>query len=198
ENHDPQSVAKVLKAERCVQGTYRVDGNTVQIHATILETASGKQIHNAAVKGARGELLSLQKKLSAELADVLKGNKPGTLDPARLPRWTESLKGSQLLYQGIDWFDRGDYLAAWGLFRRALRQDAGYADALYWSGRMMYYVQEYHQARLDLERFAVEHSRHPRVGDAVMEIINSVQLSAAGADEVIQALKLAVRLAPQA
>ncbi len=91
----------------------------------IVDAVSGKQQHTARAAGPTTEVLNLQKKLAAELADVLKGNKPGTLDPALLPRWTESLSASQLLYQGIDLFDQGQYLEAWGLFRRALQRQSG-------------------------------------------------------------------------
>jgi TolB-like protein len=198
EQTDPAAIARVLKAARCVHGTYRVTDGKVELNASILEVATGRQQHTAAVAGAEADLLGLQKKLAAELADVLQGNKAGTIDPAKLPKWTESLKASELLYQGIDLFDRGEYLTAWGLFRRALRQDARYADALYWLGRMMYYVQEYHQARLDLERFAVEHPKHQRAGDAVMEIISAAQLTAPDAAEVLRVLTLAAKLAPDA
>lgn len=195
---NPQGVARVLKASRCVHGTFQVVDGKVEMQASIQAVDTGKLLHSAQVSGKEADVLSLQKKLSAELVDVIKGNKPGTVDPAKLPRWTESLAASELLYQGIDLFDKGQYLDAWGLFRRALRQDARYADALYWSGRMMYYVQEYHQARVDLERFTVEHPSHQRAGDAVMEIINSVQQTALHPEEVLQILGFAARLAPKA
>jgi HEAT repeat protein/TolB-like protein len=197
QQHDPQAVARVLKASRWVHGSYRVEQDTIHLNATI-QTDAGKQLHAAAVSGPTADVLVLQKKLSAELADVLKGNRPGTIDPARLPRWTESVPATQLLYRGVDLFDRGEYLTAWGLFRRALRLDPGYADALYWSGRMMYYVQEYHQAGLDLERFVRQHPGHQRAGDAVMEIIHAAQLTAPDADEVLRVLALAARSAPMA
>lgn len=195
---DPQAVARVLKAGRCIHGTYLVAGGKVQLHAAILDVVEGKQLHTAAASGAVADFFAQQKKLSAELADVVKGNKPGTIDPAKLPQWTESLEASQLLYQGIDRFDRGAYLDAWALVRRALRQDGKYADAHYWSGRMMYYVQEYHQARVDLERFARNHPRHPRAGDAVMEIINAAQLTVATPEEMLDVLTWAGRLLPHA
>ena len=196
QQQDPQSVARVLKAARCVYGTYRVEEGKVHLNATILDVDSGKALHSAAAQGTEAELLSLQKKLSAEVADVLRGNRPGTLDPAKLPKWTESLKASQLFYQGIDRFDRGEYLAAWGLFRRAC-QDPKYADSVYWSGRMMYYVQEYHQARVGLERFVTTHPEHPRVGEAVMEIISAAQFAANDAEEVLKVLAWVTKQAPQ-
>ena len=63
---------------------------------------------------------------------------------------------------------------------------------------MMYYVQEYQQARVDLESFAAAHPKHGRVGDAVMEIISAAQLTAIHSDEVLQALYFAAQLAPKA
>jgi TolB-like protein len=197
-NREPQAVAGVLQASRCVHGTYRVAGGRVELHASILEVKDGKAVHTAAASGPAEKLLDLHQKLAAELADVLKGNRPGTLDPAKLPRWTESLQASQLLYRGIDLFDQGQYLEAWGLFRRALHQDPRYADARYWSGRMMYYLLEYGQARVDLEQFAIEHPRHPRAGDAVMEVINAAQLTATDAEEMLDVLRFAAQLAPHA
>jgi TolB-like protein len=198
ENADPQTVARVLKVVRFVHGTYRETAGQVELTANIVDAVSGNQQHTARAAGPTTEVLNLQKKLSAELADVLKGNQPGTLDPALLPRWTESLSASQLLYQGIDLFDQGQYLEAWGQFRRALKGNPDYADARYWAGRMMYYVQEYQQARVDLESFAAAHPNHGRVGDAVMEIISAAQLTAIHSDEVLQALYFAAQLAPKA
>jgi HEAT repeat protein/TolB-like protein len=195
---DPASVARVLKAGRCIHGTFRVEAGKVQLHASILELTSGKQVHTATAAGDEAKLFALQKKLAAELADVLMGNRPGTVDPAQLPRWTENLKASELLYRGVEAFDEGSYLTAWGLFRRALRQDPGYADALYWSSRMMYYVQEYHQARTGMVEFCRTYPRHPRVGDAVMELIHAAQLSAVNAEEVLSMLAFGAHLAPDA
>jgi len=195
---DPRGVARVLKAARCVQGTYRADGGRVELGATVIEVEGGRLVHAATRSGPEGELLALEKALAAELVEVLAGRRPGTVDPATLPRWTESLKASELLYGGIDLFDRGRYLDAWAHFRRALRQDPRYADAVYWAGRMMYYEQEYHQARVDLERFAAEHPEHPRAGDAVMELISAAQLTAADAAEVLEFLAFAAELAPGA
>ncbi len=63
---------------------------------------------------------------------------------------------------------------------------------------MMYYVQEYQQARVDLESFAAAHPNHGRVGDAVMEIISAAQLTSIHSDEVLQALYFAAQLAPKA
>lgn len=195
---DPQTLARVLKVSRCVHGTFSVAGGKAQLHASILDADSNRQLHAVTASGPAEDVLKLQKKLSAELADVLKGNQPGTIDPAKIPRWTESLAASQLVYQGIDLFDKGDYLDAWSLFRRALRQDPRYADALYWSGRMMYYVQEYHQAQIDLKEFCIRHAKHQRVGDAVMEIINAAQLTASASAEVLEVLRFAAQLAPKA
>jgi TolB-like protein len=195
---DTKQVATVLRAALYVHGQYQVQAGKVQLHAALIEAQTGRQRHRAAVTGPQEDLLVLQRKLAAELIDVLKGNRPGTLEPARLPHWTDSLTAAQLLYQGIEFFDRGKYLDAWGHFRRALKQDAGYADALYWAGRMMYYVQEYHQARVDLERFAVAYPRHPRVGDAVQEIIAAAQQTCQSAGEMLNVLACATQLAPRA
>jgi TolB-like protein len=194
----PSEVARALRATYCVTGQFGVEGGKLRLHATIQNTLTGKQLHTASVSGRRDDLIPLAKKLSAELVDVFKGNRPGTCNAAHLPQWTDSLPATQLLYEGIDLFDRGQYLDAWTLFRRALRQDPRYADARYWSGRMMYYLQEYHQSRLDLEDFAVEFPRHPRVGDAVMEIVNGVQLLAENPHEVLDVLAFASHLAPRA
>ena len=54
------------------------------------------------MSGPHAELLRLQRVLSAELVDVLRGDKPGTLDPEKIPQWTDSLTATQLLYQGIE------------------------------------------------------------------------------------------------
>ena len=170
----------------------------MKLTATVLSVDDGKALHNAEASGQAGDLIAVQKRLSADLAEVLKGQRAGTIDSAKFPRWTEDLKASQLLYQGIDLFDQGLYLDAWGLFRRALRQDAGYADAAYWAGRMMYYEQEHHQARPELERFVARNPGHPRVGDAVMEVINSAQLTADDAGDVLNVLSAAGQLAPGA
>ena len=195
---DPKAVGRVMKVLRCIHGTYRVENGKARLQASLIHIQTGKLIHTAVAQGPEADILNLQKRLSAELIDVLRGNQPGTINPKDIPQWTENLATSELLYRGIDQFDTGDYLLAWSLFRRALQSDSKFADARYWSAKMMYYVQEYHQAAPDLEQFAVEYPKHPRVGDAVMELINSAQLSVADADEVLRVLKLAGKLAPKA
>lgn len=195
---DPEAALKVLKVTQYVQGSYLIDKDRLELNASIIEADTGEEIHRAAVSGEVTALLDLQKRLAAELADVLSGAEPGTLDVAKLPRWTESIDASRLVYEGIDHFDHGQFLTAWGYFRRALHQDSKYADARYWAGRMMYYVQEYHQATIDLESFAMQYPAHTRVGDAVKELVDAAQQKAENSQQVLDAIDLTSRLAPDA
>lgn len=198
EEHDPDAVARILKASRCISGTFLVETDQAQINASLIDASSGQLLHSAAASGPVKDILELEKKLAAELAEVLLGKRPGEIDPRSLPRWTDSVPASQSLYDGVDRFDRGQFFDAWVFFRRALHKDPRYADALYWSGRMMYYLQEYHHAVSTFDEFVRVYPKHPRAGDAVMEIINSAQISATSADEVLAELQLAMKIAPRA
>ena len=172
-----QVIAEQLKAARAVFGSFRIDGDKATIHATVLNIFNDEPLGKTFVEGSSKDVLKLEKELAAKVLRILTGQADAGDFVAKLPVWTDSVPASKLLYDGVDHFDYGRYEEAWLHFRRALRQDAGYADAKYWAARMYYYQLQYRHALAELDPFIQEYPKHPRAGDALMESVHSIVLT---------------------
>ncbi|MEX1017201.1 MAG: hypothetical protein WDZ31_10705 [Phycisphaeraceae bacterium] len=174
-----QVVARQLAVSRAVFGSYRVAGETLTVHATLFDPAAQAPAAplRVEVEGAAEDVLTLQKQLAGKLVDALFNDGEGVAFAQRLPVWTESASSARLVYEGVGHFDAGEYDEAWLRFRRALRQDPGYADARYWIGRTYFYQLRYDHAQLDLADFVERYPTHPRTADAVRELVDCLLLT---------------------
>jgi len=186
---------KRFKVARLVFGSFRVHGENAVMNASIVDAYSGKLIRRVRVMGPAKDVLKLEKELTSRIIAALLGKGDIKEIAASLPMWTESLPASRLLYTAIDNFDRGEFLEAWLYGRRAWRVDRGYADALYWVGRLHYYLLHYAHARRYYEQFVYEHTTHPRIGDAVLEYLDTYERARPSTrgkiDEILRMLELA-------
>lgn len=180
-----ESIAKQLKAARAVFGTYRVDGEKATIQATVLDVLKDKPVGQALVEGPAEDILKLEKQLAEKVLAILTDRPGAKAFIAKLPVWTDSVPASKLLYDGVDHFDYGRYEEAWLHFRRALKQDATYADAKYWAARMYYYQLRYEHALAELEPFIQNYPKHPRTADAIREIVDAALLTSNDARQTL-------------
>ena len=189
---------KRFKVARLVFGSYRVDGEKITLNATVMDAYSGRLIKRLQTEGAANDVLKLQKKLASQIIGVLLGRGDVEQIASSLPVWTESLPASKLLYTAIDKFDQGQFSQAWLYARRAWRADPVYADALYWVGSMHYYMLQYPHARRYFEQFVYEHTTHPRIGDAVIEYLDTYERAASDTHAKIDEIQRVIESAPPA
>jgi len=90
-----------------------------------------------------------------------------------LPVWTRSTAAAKALYVGMHLYDQGRYREAWLRFRQASQADAAYVEALYWVGKMYYFMDRYEHARRAFDRFVYVAPAHPRTGDAIKEYLHT-------------------------
>ncbi|KPK80388.1 MAG: hypothetical protein AMJ81_12160, partial [Phycisphaerae bacterium SM23_33] len=192
-----QVFVKRFKIARLVFGSFRADGDKVTLNASMVDAYSGKLLRRVQVAGEAADVLKLQKQLSSRIIGALLGRGDVQEIAAALPVWTESLPASKLLYTAVDYFDRGEFPEAWLHARRAWRADPGYADALYWVGRLHYYMLQYAHARRYYERFVYEHAGHPRVGDAIIEYLDTFERTTDAPREIVAAYEDMLSRAPR-
>ena len=184
---DPElgrSVGSLMKARRVVFGSFAVERGNVNVHAQVLDSAGGRVLGTAEVTGRYEEVLGLEKELAGKIVAVLEGGGEPKEIRAQLPVWTDSIPATTHLYTGLDLFDGGHYPDAWVEFRAALRQDAAYADAGYWSARMYYYMTRYMHARPELKSFLERFPNHGRAGDAAIEYAHTFESLAESPSEL--------------
>ncbi|MCG3180438.1 MAG: hypothetical protein BIFFINMI_02799 [Phycisphaerae bacterium] len=167
-------VRRQLAIAYLVSGTCQVQGERLEITGQIVEVAGRREVFRKSVQGSAGQVLDLQKQLSAELLGWLLKRPAAELLPA-LPVWTRSVPAARSLYEGMDLYDHGQYRAAWLKFAVAARQDPGYLEAQYWVGKMFYFMDRYRHARAALERFVYMDASHPRMGDAIREYLDTYE-----------------------
>jgi TolB-like protein len=189
------ALIKALRVHYMVFGTFALRGEKLSIEVQLTDVQTGRLIKRAALSGTLDEVLELEKSLAGTLIAELRGTADGADIAEALPRWTDSVPAVQHLYQGIDLFDRGLYPAAWLHFHRAKQQDPNFADARYWLARINYYRQEYGHARVEYERFVTQFPQHPRVGDAITELVHSFERTTDDPD-ALMALYTNLRVRP--
>ncbi|MCA1808312.1 MAG: hypothetical protein LC725_02445 [Lentisphaerae bacterium] len=172
---DPDEYRKLqqyVKIDQMVLGTFSINQGRINIQARIIDHAHGAVLARFSQTGDLNQALELEKTLARDMLHYFSG---GEISPEawELPSWTDSMAASELLYNGVDAFDAGQYNQAWFCFRRAARVDPDYADALYWIGRMHYYRQDYQHAHTAYRNFVERFPRHNRVGDAITEYVHS-------------------------
>jgi TolB-like protein len=186
-----------LKVETLVTGVYRVEGEQIYLTGQIVEVATRREVARKEVAGKAQDVLELQRRLSAELLSVVV-SKPAAQILTQLPVWTRSLPAAKALYEGMDLYDQGRYAEAWLRFRQASKADAGYMEAVYWVGKMYYFMDRYEHARRALERFVYLDTTHPRVGDAMVEYVHTYEATEAAPEALLALYEDLARRFPNA
>jgi TolB-like protein len=172
-----------LQIEYLVTGVCSVAGDQLEITAQIVEVQTRKEVHRKTVTGKTDQVIDLQKQLSADAMSWF------TKRPAReilktLPMWTRSIPAVRALYEGMHLYDQGRYAEGWLKFRQSSQEDRNYVEAVYWVGKMYYFMYRYDHARRTLEKFVYLDCLHPRMGDALQEYVDSYE-SSGNPDELL-------------
>ena len=164
---------ETLSAKRVVFGTYGVAGDEVTLTLQVSGVADEAVLFQTQVKGRYAEALNLERELARRLRAYFLGQGTEKVPLADVPQWTSQVGSAEHLYAGVNLFDQGDYAEAWLRFRQAAKADPQYADAVYWQGRMFYYLTLYDNARPLLDDFFTRWPHHPRAGDAAIELLDT-------------------------
>ncbi len=174
---DPDSMKRIragLKIEYLVSGVCSVAEGRLEIIAQVVGVKTRKEVYRSKVAGKTEDVLTLQKKLSADLLSWFTKRPVGLILP-NLPVWTRSLPAVRALYEGMDLYDQGRYGEAWLKFRQASREDPAYVEAVYWVGKMYYFTHRYRHARRTFDRFVYLDIAHPRMTDCLTEYIHTYE-----------------------
>ena len=173
-----------LQIQYVVTGVYTIDGDKIEIIGQVVDLSTNQEVSRKTVAGKADQSLELQKKLAGELlAWFIK--KPPAQVQAALPVWTRALPAAKALYEGMDLYDHGRYAEAWLKFRSASHADPDYLEALYWVGKMYYFMDRYEHARRAMERFVYMSGGHPRIGDAIKEYLDTYEQLDAPAETLL-------------
>ncbi|MGB2614805.1 MAG: hypothetical protein WBE06_08880 [Phycisphaerae bacterium] len=167
-------IRKSLKIEQLISGVYAVADGRIRITGQIVDVESRMELARKEVEGPVEQVLDLQRQLSAELLGWFTQRPPAEILET-LPVWTRSLPAAKALYEGMDLYDQGRYGEGWLRFRQASRDDPQYVEAVYWVGKMYYFMNRYEHARRSLERFVYMDMAHPRLGDAMVEYVHTYE-----------------------
>ena len=179
-----QMIQKALEAQFVVSGVYEVKDGNIVITANVVQPYTGKEVARKQVTGQPADVLGMMRRLSAQLlAWFHKGSVEEIM--TQLPAWTRSIPAARAVYEGVDLYDQGRFHEAWLKFRQASQQDAGYAEAKYWVGRMYYFMHRYRHAVSAYEAFLSNQSMHPRAGDAIKEYVHCHEAAGVPPDELI-------------
>jgi len=168
-----------LEAKRIVFGTYGVRGTKVVLTAQVTGVENEQVLFESQVEGSYAKVLELERELARRVRAYFLGRPVRQVPLKDVPHWTTTLGAAEHLYAGVNLFDQSEYAQGWLRFRQAARADRAYADAVYWQGRMLYYLLLYDNAHPLLEAFMRRWPGHPRAGDAGLELIDSWRQSIA-------------------
>ena len=178
------SVRSQLGIEYLVTGVCSVKDDQLEITAQIVEVRSRNEVFRKTVTGTTGQAIDLQKQLSADAMAWFTKKSAGEILKT-LPMWTRSIPAVRALYEGMHLYDQGRYAEGWVKFRDASREDKNYVEAVYWVGKMYYFMNRYDHARRELERFVYLSCLHPRMGDALAEYANTFEAGGASPEQLL-------------
>ncbi len=181
-----QEIEQHLRVEYLVTGAYTVTDGEIRITGQIVRVSDRQEVARKEVGGKREDVIELQRGLSSELMGWFTKQPPAQI-LKELPVWTKSVPAMKVLYDGMDLYDQGRYGEAWLRFRQASREDPAYVEAVYWVGKMYYFMNRYEHARRALERFVYLDAVHPRLGDALVEYCHTYE-EPGGAPEALLAM----------
>jgi len=170
---DAAPLGKLLEANRMVFGTYAVTEGQATLSAQVLDISREVVLLETRVGGSYERVLDLERELARRLRAHFLGEPVESVPLKDIAQWTTKIGAAEHLYVGVDLFDRGQFAEAWLRFRQAARADPAYTDPLYWQGRMLYYLMLYENAQPLLDRFFTRWPKHPRAGDAAIEVLDS-------------------------
>jgi len=169
-------IRAALSIEYLVTGVCGVQGDQLEITAQIVEVQTRKEVHRKTVTGKTAQVIDLQKQLSSEVMGWLTKRPAGEILKT-LPMWTRSIPAVRALYEGMHLYDQGRYAEGWLKFRQSSQEDRNYVEAIYWVGKMYYFMCRYEHARRTLEKFVYLDCLHPRAGDAMIEYTHTFESS---------------------
>ena len=190
-------IRKAMKIDFLVSGFYTVTGDEIEVVAQVVNVETRKEVARKTLAGKTGQVLDLQKRLSAELLGWFLGEPAEKILP-QLPVWSRSIDATRGLYEGIDLYDQGRYEEAWLKFRQARRSDPAFLEAHYWVGRMYYFLDRYEHARRAFEEFVYRAPPHPRMGDAIKEYVHTWEKSGAPPETLLKLYEGLIRRHPWA
>ena len=173
-----------LEIEYLITGVCSITGGTLEITAQIVEVGSRKEVHRKTVTGKTDQVIDLQKQLSADAMSWFTKRPAGEILKT-LPMWTRSIPAVRALYEGMHLYDQGRYAEGWVKFRQSSQEDKNYVEAVYWVGKMYYFMYRYEHARRTLEKFVYLNCLHPRMGDAIAEYAHTFESSGASPQELL-------------
>ena len=135
-----------LQIEYLATGVCSVQGDQLEITAQIVEVGSRKEVHRKTVTGKTDQVIDLQKQLSADAMSWFTKRPAGEILKT-LPMWTRSIPAVRALYEGMHLYDQGRYAEGWVKFRESSREDKNYVEAVYWVGKMYYFMYRYEHVR---------------------------------------------------
>ncbi|MAE63690.1 MAG: hypothetical protein CMJ18_05410 [Phycisphaeraceae bacterium] len=163
-------ISRMLRPEVLISGVFEVERGQIKMSVMLIDMNQHDQIRRREVEVPVDRALEGVGRLSDELLASLT-NRPPDAKRDEMPRWTSSIPAARALYEGIDYYDKGEYGEAWLKFRQAERADEGYVECKYWIGRMYHFMNRYRHARRAYEQFVYLDARHPRMGDAIKEYL---------------------------
>ena len=172
-----------LSIEYLVTGVCSIKDDQLEITAQIVEVKTRQEVFRKTVSGKTGQVIDLQKQLSADVMSWFT-RKPAGEILKTLPMWTRSIPAVRALYEGMHLYDQGRYAEGWVKFRESSQEDKNYVEAIYWVGKMYYFMYRYDHARRTLEKFVYLDCLHPRAGDALTEYTHTFESSNLPAEEL--------------
>ncbi|MFH1824625.1 MAG: CsgG/HfaB family protein [Candidatus Firestonebacteria bacterium] len=137
---------KFVKVDWVLYGSFEKKDDQIQIESHIVNIATGELLRVEWVKGNANDIFTLEKELVFKIINNLQINITDQEKESIKYLPTDSIDAATHYYNGIDYFDKGKYKEAFLEFKLAKTNDKNYYKAVYWVGKMYYYLGEYDHA----------------------------------------------------
>ena len=131
-----KSLGKFAKVENVLFGSYKKNGDQLEIEAHIINVETGELLRVEWVRGTADDIFKLEKELAFKVLSNL-GMKISEEEKESINyQPTDSIDAATHLYQGIDLYDQEENMKAFLEFKAAKSEDRSYYSPRYWLGKV--------------------------------------------------------------
>lgn len=191
-----QTLGRVAKVDEVLYGTYRLQGQRIEIVLFTLDLKTQQLLRTEKENGTLRDLRALVSVLVKRYASD-RGRPLTSAELKRLDfRPTDSVSATERFYRGLDHFDQGRLPDALSEFLLAQQQDPHYLDAELWSGRMYEFLGKRDHAIARYEALFKRNSTRVEALDAQL-FSAALQESGGHRSQAIQSYDRLIQAAPE-
>src|SRR3989339_442157 len=144
-----KKIGEIGSAKYVLYGSYIKQGEKLTIEAVLMDIETGKVVKTVKVESRFDDFIDLEKELAFKIINNI-DIKLSLDENMRIKvRPTNSLNALQQYYEGLEYFDGGNYQSAFAAFMQSKNKDSNYDKPRFSLAKIYYYLGEYRHSVIE-------------------------------------------------